>query len=118
VRHILLKWQRLTGLGKKTSSRRRGPGEKFSLHADGPRTYRSQEPAHDLLFSMIALAAITGTIGCPEEGLTFLNNFPPSKSRANPKEIRIQSSLVSAGRYGPGGQLPKEDLSNPRDHLG
>lgn len=59
----------------------------------------SQETGAGLIFSMIALAAITGTIGCPGGGVNLLNNFPPIEIKSeSPKEIRDpKASLVSAG---------------------
>lgn len=59
----------------------------------------SQETGAGFLFSMVALAAVTGTIGCPGGGVTLLNNFPPIEIKSeSPKEIRDpKTSLVSAG---------------------
>ncbi|MBP1714899.1 MAG: anaerobic dehydrogenase, typically selenocysteine-containing, partial [Deltaproteobacteria bacterium] len=44
-----------------------------------------QETGAGLIFAMIALTAITGTIGCPGGGVNLLNNFPPI-------EIKSESS--------------------------
>ena len=59
----------------------------------------SQETGAGLIFAMVALTAITGTIGCPGGGVNLLNNFPPIeiKSEAS-KEIKdSKTSLVRAG---------------------
>lgn len=51
-----------------------------------------------LIFGMVALTAITGTIGCPGGGVNLLNNFPPveieSAASKGPKELK--NSLVKA----------------------
>jgi anaerobic selenocysteine-containing dehydrogenase len=59
----------------------------------------SQETGAGLIFSMIALTAITGTIGCPGGGVNLLNNFPPIEIKSeSSKEIKDpKGSLVRAG---------------------
>jgi len=59
----------------------------------------SQETGAGLIFAMVAITAITGTIGCPGGGVNLLNNFPPIEIKnESSKEIKDpKASLVRAG---------------------
>jgi len=52
-----------------------------------------------VVYSMVALAAITGSIGCPGGGVSTLNNFPPMESCVEDTKNPVpkKPNLVQAG---------------------
>ncbi len=59
----------------------------------------SRSDSAGFLFAMVALATLTGSIGCPGGGVTWLNNFPPIEVKPADivKNPSSRESLVRAG---------------------
>ena len=56
----------------------------------------SQDTGAGMIFTMIALSAITGTIGCPGGGVNLLNNFPPIPIQNESSGENSKNNLASA----------------------
>ena len=76
-------------------------GKKFPSMVIGHSRSGGQETGAGLIFAMIALTAITGTIGCPGGGVNLLNNFPPIEIKSeSSKEIRNSENRLGGAKNG------------------
>lgn len=75
--------------------------ESFPSMVIGYSRSGSQQTGAGLIYAMIALAAITGTIGCPGGGVSLLNNFPPIEIKGeSSKEDRKPEDKLTGDRNG------------------
>ena len=70
--------ERISGVKKeKIILAARSLAENFPSMVIGQSRVSSRWAGAGMMYSMVALAAITGSIGCPGGGVSLLNNFPP-----------------------------------------